>query len=347
MVEFTTGELARMVGGRLIGPPDVTVRDVRELDEAGPGDLAFLRTAQHKAQAEACRASAILTPFPLDRYGGAMVVCDDAEAAMATVLEAVAERRYPAPEGISPLASVSPEATIGDGVAIGALAYVGPGAAIGEGAVIFPQVYVGPNCRIGARTVLHAGVRVHDGCSIGDDCIIHYNAVIGAEGFGFLQRGGRHVKLPQVGTVRIGDRVEIGAVTTVDRATLEATVIEDGVKIDNHCHIAHNCHIGPDCIMAGGSKLSGSVRLGRGVMVAPDVGVKDHVTVGDGAILATGAGVHADVPPGQVLLGYPARPISEQRRIFATLPRLPEMHRRLRALEKAVEALRSSLERRS
>jgi len=213
------------------------------------------------------------------------------------------------------------------------------GAVLGDEVVIYPNCYVGRHCRIGDRTVVHANVSIHDRVSIGADCIIHYNAVIGSEGFGFLQREGANVKLPQVGTVRIGDRVEIGALTTVDRATLDATVIEDGVKVDNHCHIAHNCHIGPDCILAGYAKLAGSVRLGRGVICAEDVGVTDHVTVGDGAILGASAGVPSDVEPGAVVLGTPARPIADQRRIFAIIGRLPEMARRLRRLEKAIEDL--------
>jgi UDP-3-O-[3-hydroxymyristoyl] glucosamine N-acyltransferase len=343
MPAFSAGELARMVDGRLVGRADTTVDGVAAIESAQPSDLAFLRDTRRLEPAENCRAGVLITSVELKRFGGTMIVCPDVDMAMATVLAAVAEG-LPRPRGVSKLASVSPSATLGQDVSVGDFAVIGDGAVLGDGVVIYPLAYVGRNCRIGDRTVLHASVSVHEGVTIGKDCIVHYNAVLGAEGFGFLQRDGRNVKVCQVGTVRVGDRVEIGSLTTVDRATLDATVIEDGVKIDNHCHVAHNCHIGPDCIMAGYSKLAGSVRLGKGVILAEDVGISDHVTVGDGAILGASCGVHNNVPAGAVLLGAPARPIAEQRRIFALTGRLPEMAERLRRLEAEVESLRRLLE---
>ncbi len=317
MPRFSAKELADMVGGKLVGPADVTVENVGTLERAEETDLAFLREESGKAVAQRCRAAVLVTPVELTDYAGTMIVCEDAEMAMATILAAFAEERFPVPEGVSPLASVSPSAELGQGVAVGDYAVICDGAVIEDGAAIYPQVYVGRRCRIGQRSVLQANVSVHDNVTIGADCIIHYNAVIGSSGFGFLQRQGRHVKIPEVGTVRIGDRVEIGALTTVARGTLEATVIEDGVKTDDNCHIAHNCHIGPDCIIAGGSVLGGSVRLGKGVMIGGDVAIKDHVTLGDGAVVGGAAGVSGDLPAGEVRWGYPARPLAEQLRINA------------------------------
>ncbi|MGD2175088.1 MAG: UDP-3-O-(3-hydroxymyristoyl)glucosamine N-acyltransferase [Candidatus Brocadiaceae bacterium] len=333
MPELTAAELAEMTGGRLVGPPDARVKEIRTPAEAGPADLAFIADEKHLGEAETCRAGVLIAPCEPEGYEGSLVVCEDPELAIASVLEVFAEERLHHPRGISPKASVSPSARIGEDVAIGDHAVVGENTSVGEGAVIYPSVFVGGNCRIGARTVIYANVSVHDRTTIGSDCVVHYGAVLGAEGFGFLQRDGSNVKLAQVGGVRIGDRVEIGALTSVDRAMIDETVIEDGVKIDNHCHIAHNCHIGRNCVMAGYSRLAGSVRLGQGVLVAVDVGIKDHVTVGEGAILAAGAGVHNDVAPGEVLLGYPARPIGKQRRIWALCARLPRMAEKLRELE--------------
>jgi UDP-3-O-[3-hydroxymyristoyl] glucosamine N-acyltransferase len=339
MALYTAKELAQMLGGRCVGDAQAAVEDVSSLETAGPQDLAFARETRGRTDPSRCRAAVLVTSAEVDGFAGTQIVCEDAGAAMAAVLDDLAERRFPRPEGVSPNAAISPSATVGSDVAIGHHAVVEDGAVLGDGVVVYPQVYVGRDVRLGERTVVHANASIHDRVTIGADCIIHYNAVIGSEGFGFIQRDGRNVKLAQVGTVRIGDRVEVGALTTIDRATLDATVIEDGVKIDNHCHVAHNCHIGPDCILAGYTKLAGSVRLGRGVICAENVGVNDHVTVGDGAILGASAGVPSDVEAGAVMLGTPARPIGEQRRIFAIIRRLPDMWKRLRQLEKQLEDL--------
>lgn len=329
-----------MAGGRIIGRDDVTIADLRGLERAGAGDLAFLRDRSKAADAEGSKAGILVTPVELATYAGVQVVCEDADMAMAKVLAAFAEQRFPRPQGISRRASVHPSVSAGKNVAIGDFAFVGEGTVLGDEVVIYPNVYVGRNCRIGARTTLYANVSVHDRVVIGADCIIRYSAVLGADGFGFIQRGGHNVKLAQVGTVRIGNNVEIGSLSTVDRATMDETVVEDGTKIDSHCHVAHNCHVGPDCIMAGYAKLAGSVHLGRGVICAEDSGVNDHVTVGDGAIIGGLAGAPADVPAGAYMLGAPARPAAEMRRIWAVMSRLPQMLEKLRRLEKEVEELR-------
>jgi UDP-3-O-[3-hydroxymyristoyl] glucosamine N-acyltransferase len=339
MGNYTAGELADLVGGRLVGDPSARAGSAAGLGEAGSGDLAFLRDDKMLEEAAASGAAVLFTSVEIDGFAGAQVICEDVDAALATVLDLLSRDLARHPSGVSDRASVSPSAELGEGVAVGDFAFVGDDAVLGDGAIVYPNAHVGTACKVGARTVIYAGAKVHDGVTVGCDCVIQYGAVIGAEGFGFVQREGRHVKLAQVGTVRIGDRVDIGALTTVDRAMLEATVIEDGTKIDNHCHIAHNCHIGPDCIIAGCSKLAGSVTLGRGVIVAEDVGISDHVTVGDGAILGAGSGCPRDVPAGAIMLGYPAHPIGQQRRIYAMQSRLPEMSKRLRTLEKEVERL--------
>jgi UDP-3-O-[3-hydroxymyristoyl] glucosamine N-acyltransferase len=329
-----------MVGGRIIGREDVTIADLSGLEQAGAGDLAFLRDKNRAAQAEGCKASILVTPIELASYAGVQVVCEDADMALARVLSAFAEQRFPRPQGVSPRASVHPSVSVGRNVAVADFAFVGEGTVLGDDVVIYPHVYVGRDCRIGARTTLYANVSVHDRVIIGADCIIRYNAVLGSDGFGFIQRGGRNVKLAQVGGVRIGNNVEIGSLTTVDRATMDETVVEDGTKIDSHCHVAHNCHVGPECIMAGYAKLAGSVRLGKGVICAEDSGVNDHGTVADGAIIGGLAGVPGNVPAGAYMLGAPARPAAEQRRIWAIMGRLPQMLEKLRRLEKEVEELR-------
>ncbi len=340
MPRLTVTELAAMVGGRVVGPDDVTIENVCALEDAGDGDLAFLRNAKKPEAAEASAAAVVITPVELQQYAGVQVVCEQAERAMATVLAAFADERRRPPQGVSPQAYVSDSATLGDGVGVGPFAVVGDDAVLGDGVVVYANAYVGAGCRVGSGTVIHAGAALHEGVTVGADCIIHYNAVIGGEGFGFAQVDGGNLKLSQVGTVRLGDRVEVGALSTVDRAMLGETVVGDGVKIDSHCHVAHNCRIGPECIMAGGAMLAGSVILERGVIVAEDAAVTDHVTIGEGAILAARSGIHKHVPAGAVMLGSPARPIGEQRRIWALEGRLPTMSKRLKELEKQLAELK-------
>ncbi len=339
MPELSAAQVAELVEGELLGPPDARVNDIRSLERAGPSDIAFARGEQELESAAGSQAGVLIASERVESFGGSLVLCRDSQAAVARLLEVFAAERFPRPEGIGPGAFVADSARLGSGVAVGSGAQVGEDTVLEEGVVIFPGVSVGRHCRIGPRTVVHANASVHDRVEIGADCIIHHNAVIGSEGFGFFQRQGRHVKFHQVGGVRLGDRVEVGALSTVDRGMVEDTVVGNGVKIDDHCHIAHNCRIGDNCIMAGYSKLAGSVVLGEGVIVAEDVGVTDHVSVGEGAILGAGSGVHADVKPGEVLLGYPARPIADQRRIYALIGRLPQMARRLRNLEKKLADL--------
>jgi len=330
-----------MTGGGLVGPGDVTVRGVASLESAAGGQVAFLRDLRHKSQAEESCASVLVTPVELECFSGTMIVCDDAEMAMAAVLDAFAAAMPGLPAGVGTRASVAPGAAVGADVTIGDFATVGPGTVIGDGAVIHPNVYVGRDCRIGPRTVIYANSSLHDGVQIGADCVIGYNCAVGGHGFGYIQRDGGHVSLAHLGAVRIGDKVELGALTTVDRGMLEDTVIGDGCKIDDHCHIAHNCRLGPDCLLAAGCMLGGSVTLGRGIVVAADCVFKDHISIGDGVMMAAGSAAHKDVPGGQVLWGYPARPIALQRRIFAALGKLPEMVRRVRELEGKLKALRT------
>ncbi len=339
MPELTAAQIAQMTGGRLVGPADRVVHDIRSIEKAGPEDISFIAEEKDLPAARDCEAGVLVAPAEPEDYPGSVVVCQDPSRAIVPVLEAFALERFPAPHGVSDAAFISPSARIGEGAAVGEGVFVGENTVVGEEALLCPGAYVGRDCRIGARTEVHPHATVRDRVIIGEDCVIHFNAAIGAAGFGFLQHEGRHVKQPQVGRVRIGDRVEIGALSSVDRAMLEETVIEDGVKVDNHCHVAHNCHVGPDCIMAGYARLGGSVHVGRGVIIAADVAVTDHVNIGEGAVLAAGAGIHRDVEPGEVLLGRPGRDISEQRRIYALTGRLPGLFKRLRKLEKKVDEL--------
>jgi len=224
-------------------------------------------------------------------------------------------------------------------VEIYAGAHVSSGAKIGRGTILYPGVFVGEEVRIGEECILYSNVTVREGCRMGNRVILHAGAVIGADGFGFALEGGRRVKIPQVGIVEIGDDVEIGANTTIDRATLGVTRIASGVKIDNLVQIGHNTVVGADTIIVAQTGISGSCRIGSRVVLGGQVGVADHVTIGDGAQVGAQSGVHRDVAPGGAVLGAPAIPAPEARRTMAALPRLPELLRAVRTLERRVAEL--------
>ncbi len=333
--DFTAETLAGIAPGTLQGECDAHFTAVRPLEVAGPDDVAFLLDKRHVDDARASRAGLLIVPAALDGLDTPQIVCDDVGMALANVLQAFAEKqtghRHP---GISPRASISPSATIGPKVIIGDFVVVGDGAVISNGATIHAHASVGRNVRVGRRTTLHPGVRVLDNVFIGDDCTIHAGTVLGADGFGLLQRDGRNVKLAHLGTVRIGNDVEIGALCTVDRGMIQDTVIGDGFKCDDHCHIGHNCQVGPHGVMAGGCMLGGSVETGRGAMLGGHCAVRDHVKIGDNARVAGNSGVTADVPDGGAVVGFPTHPVAEQRRVYAHMRRLPEMARQLRELRK-------------
>ena len=344
MAEFTAADIADMVEGKLLGGGDVVVTDVSSLDKAGEGDLSFVAEEKNAEQAAESGASAVISYGPLDGYEGAVIVAEDPRRAFAQVLARFAEMRFPHPEGVSEAAEISESATVEDGAAVGDGAVVAEDAAVESGAVVYPLSYVGPRSRIGQNSVIYPHVCILADVTVGRNTVIHSNVSIGGDGFGYIQRDGKHVKLPHVGKVRIGNDVEIGSLVTIDRAMVDETVISDGVKIDSHSHLAHNVEIGENSLLVAYAKLAGSVKLGKGVLLAEDVGITDHVTVGDGARLAGGAGIRRDVPPGQTMWGYPARPMSKQRRIWALQGKLPDMRKRLRKLEQEVEELRARLD---
>ena len=345
MFRMTAQQIAEIAGGRLQGAGDATVAGVRPLEDAGPSDLAFLAKKELVEKAGTSRAAVLLTAWQVAGFAGAQVICKDPELALTHVLAALRAAQFPCPTGISTSAVISPRARLGQNVSVGAWSVIEDGAELGDGVVVYPLAYVGRNVHIGTRTVIHPHVTIGDGTRIGADCIVHPGAVIGDDGFGFIQREGRSIKREQVGGVCIGDNVEIGGLTSIDRGMIQDTVVENGVKIDKHCHVAHNCRIGEHSILAGYARMGGSVTIGRGAVMAAGSGIVDHKTIGDGAVLAAGTGSISDVKPGETVMGYPARPLREQLRINALEGKLPDMHRRLMELEKEVEALKKRLEK--
>jgi len=330
---FTLAELARAVGGRVLGDPDLRLFGVRALDDAGPEDLSWVAGERRAAGARRSRAGAVLAPTPEAAAGKPAVVVESPALALAQWLELSFPVRRPR-AGVARGARVHRTARIGKGASIAPGATVGAGARIGDRTRLAEGAFVGEGAEIGADCVLHPNAVVADRCVVGSRCTLHPGVVIGSDGFGYVWDGRAHRKIPQIGIVRIEDDVEVGANSAIDRATLGETRVGRGTKIDNLVQIGHNVAVGEDVILCGQVGIAGSARVEDRATLAGQVGVNDHVTVGRGAIATGQAGVTGSVAPGMVVSGMPAAPHREFLRRAALIARLSEMARRVEVLER-------------
>jgi UDP-3-O-[3-hydroxymyristoyl] glucosamine N-acyltransferase len=334
--------VATALGARLTDPTreQVEVSGVGSLGSAGPGDLAFLWSDGYRTEAANSDAEAIVSREPVP--GKTCLIVDDPEAAMLTLMGKVYAERHPdPPRSIHPTAVVSPEATLGEAVSIGPGAVVDAGASLGDRTQIRARAYVGRHVEVGEDCVVHENVTILDHVRIGDRVTIWCGSVIGKDGFGFVQRDGRHVRIPQIGTVIIEDDVEIGSLCNVARGAIDDTVIRTGVIVDDMCHIGHGSELGEYTVMAGRSGMGGSCSIGKRCMLGQDSALSTGRAMGDGASIATNVRVlYSDVPAGETLQRAVAcHPPMVAKRIEATLPHLPDMRKRLRRLEDWVEGL--------
>jgi UDP-3-O-[3-hydroxymyristoyl] glucosamine N-acyltransferase len=339
---FTLGELAEVLQARLDGDPGRVVTGVAPLESAGPDQISFLTDLRYRGAADTSRAGAFLVPRDVRDLPAPTLGCDAPQQALIQLL-GLFHPPVPTPAGVDRTAVVAPEARIDPSASVGPLCVVESGAVIGPGARLHALVYVGPGVEIGDDTVVYPHVSLRDGVRVGRRVIIHCGAVLGADGFGFAFDGTAHRKIPQVGGVLIEDDVEIGANTTIDRATFGDTIVGRGTKIDNLVQIGHNVVVGEHSLLVAQVGISGSSRLGRGVVLAGQVGVADHVTIGDGVIAGARSGIGASLAAGEKVLGAPARPIGQAKRIMIAEGRLPEMLHRVRALEQKLERLAAQL----
>jgi len=345
-VAHRLADLAGLIGGQVEGDPDREVESVRTLEAAGPRDLAFLNHPRYRAEAVASRAAALLVSRDLAaglRDGepprDLLVVAKSADVPLALSRLLTLFHAVEAPEpGIHPTAAVAPGCAIDPAAWIGPYAVIGAGSTVGARAEIHAHVVVGAGCTVGEGTVLHPHAVLYAGTEIGPRCIIHSGAVLGADGFGYATSGGAHHKVPQVGRVVLESDVEVGAGSTIDRATLGETRIGAGTKIDNLVQVGHNVQTGRHCILCGQAGIAGSTRLGDWVVLAGQAGVSGHIHLGTGAQVAAKSAALTSVEPGVQVAGIPAVELKRWRRQTVLLSRLEEMSRRLRALERRLPA---------
>ncbi|PTL82359.1 UDP-3-O-(3-hydroxymyristoyl)glucosamine N-acyltransferase [Vitiosangium sp. GDMCC 1.1324] len=338
------GELATHVGGELVGDAGLLISGLNGLAEAAPGELSFYGNPRYRRQYEATKASAVLVGSDAEpREGVSLVRVSNPHLAFAKLSSLFHPRPSYAP-GVRPGAQVHPEARVHPEATVMAGATVDKGATVGARAVLFPGVYVGEGAGVGEDSLLYPNVTVREHCQVGARVILHASCVVGADGFGFAfnpegESGPEHYKVPQAGIVRIEDDVEVGACTTIDRATIGETVIGRGSKIDNLVQIAHNVKVGPLSLICAQAGVSGSAELGMGVVLAGQVGVVGHIRVGDMAKVGAQSGVAHDVEDGQVVSGSPAVPHREWLRMSAALGQISDLLKEVRTLRRRVEML--------
>lgn len=334
---FKLQEIAELVGGTVLGDPATAITGVSGIKEAVSGDITFLASPKYFAYLSQTAASAVITSKDVMPGEKPFVVTDNPSAAFTKVVQAFsAPLEAPVP-GVHPTAVVHPSVKLGSGVSVGPHVVIEADAEIGDRSVLRAGVYVGRGSRIGRDSRLDPHVSVREDCSIGDRAIIHCGAVIGGDGFGYERLGEAYVKIPQLGDVRIDDDVEIGANACIDRGRFQSTWIKSGVKIDNLVQIAHNVVIGENSLIIAQVGIAGSTEIGSGVIIAGQAGLTGHIQVGDGAIVGGRAGVSKSVPAGSVVLGEPARPISETKRIVAATTRLPEIAKDVAEIKKKLQ----------
>jgi len=357
---YTLAQIADALGGTLFGDPAAIVTElVHPLEATGPGQLVFVMAPQLAARLAESPVRVAVLAEGLEAPTGSLdayLTVPRARYALGLLLD-LFERRPHAPQGVHPSAVVEEGAVLGERASVGALAYVGQNARIGAGSIVLPQANVGAEAQIGEQCLLHPGVRIGERVEIGARCIIHQNAAIGSDGFSYVtpqQASFENAKgrgdsvtdriqglrrIASVGTVRIGDDVEIGACAAIDRSNIGATTIGRGTKIDNHVQIGHNVKVGEDCLFSGQVGLAGSVTVGNRVVLAGQVGVADHISIGDDAVVGGGSGVWRNVKPRQVVAGYPALLKTEALRREVDISRLPRLLRDVAALKKQVAEL--------
>ncbi len=331
-------DLARLVGAdEDPGVGQVEITGVASLQEAREGDITFYGNPRYLAQLRASKASAVIVSRDVDEaVTPVMLRVENPSASFAAAVAAFAPVEPPVQFGVHPSAVVDPSANLSEGVSIGPLVVIEAGAIIGEGSVIGSGCQIGREVRMGSHCRLYAGAIIRERCLLGDRVILQPGAVIGSCGFGYEFQEGRHMKIPQTGIVEIGNDVEIGANTTIDRARFGRTVIGEGSKIDNLVQIAHNVQIGPHSIICAQVGIAGSTRVGSYVTLAGQVGLAGHIEIGDKAVIGAQSGLSKNVSPGSMVIGAPAKPMKEWKQTNFYISQLGKLYERVKELEKLV-----------
>ena len=342
-MNFTAALIAEFLKGSVEGNPEATVSDISKIEEGKPGTLSFLANPKYEKFIYDTQSSIVIVNAdfqPQKDISATLVRVKNAYESFAALLR-LYEQSKPRKSGISKMASISETASLGKELYVGDFTVISGNASIGDGVQLYPQVYVGDHVKIGEGTILHPGVKVYEGCEIGANCVIHAGAVIGADGFGFApNQDNNFEKVPQVGKVIMEDHVEIGANTTVDRATMGATILRKGVKLDNLVMIAHNVEVDENTVIAAQSGISGSTKVGKNCMFGGQVGLIGHINIASGVKIAAQSGITKDIKEeGIVIQGSPAFEFGPYQRSYLLFRNLPKIREQINELERKVAGL--------
>lgn len=342
-MEFSAKQIADLIGGEIIGDEQATVRTFAKIEEGIPGALSFLSNPKYTPYIYTTKSSIVLVNRdfqPEHPIAATLIKVDNAYDSLAKLLT-IYEESKPKKEGVSSLAYVSESAKIGKHVYIGPFAFIGANVIIGEHTTIHPNVTVGDNAQIGSHTILYPQVSIYHDCIVGNECIIHSGAVIGADGFGFAPTKEGYEKIPQIGIAIIEDKIEIGANTCIDRATMGATIVHSGTKLDNLIQIAHNDEIGSHTVMAAQAGVAGSTKIGQWCMIGGQVGIAGHAKIGDKVGIAAQSGVARNVKSESKIMGSPAFNAKDYMKSAMIIKRLPEIYTELATLRKELNELKN------
>ena len=342
-MQFSASQIAVIINGKIEGDPNAIVSSFGKIEEAKAGQLAFLANPKYEEFLYTTGASIIIINENLQlkqTINATVIRVPDAYSAFAALLSQYQEMLTQQLSGVQQPSYISKTASYGENVFIGAFAYLGEHATLGNNTKIFPNAFIGDNVKIGNNTIIHPGVKIYKDCVIGSNVTIHAGAVVGSDGFGFApQPDGSFKKVPQIGNVVIEDNVEVGANTTIDRATIGSTIIKAGAKLDNLVQIAHNVEVGNDTVIAAQAGVSGSTKLGKHVMIGGQAGIVGHLQIGDGAKINAQSGVSKSIDPGKAVTGSPAHDYTAALRSQALSRNLPDLEKRVKQLEELVKQL--------
>lgn len=340
---FSAAQIALLINGKVEGDANVVVSSFGKIEEAQSGQLAFLANPKYEEFLYSTKASVIIINENLELkqvVSAALIRVPDAYTAFAALLSKYQQMMQQQLNGVQEPSYISKSASYGQNVFIGAFAYLGEKAKVGNNTKIYPNVFLGDNVKVGENSIIHPGVKIYHDCIIGNHVTIHAGTVIGSDGFGFApQSDGTFKKVPQIGNVVIEDNVEIGANSTIDRATIGSTVIKSGAKLDNLIQIAHNVEVGNYTVIAAQAGVSGSTKVGSGVMIGGQAGIVGHIQIGDGAKINAQSGVSKSIEPGKAVTGSPAYDYTSALRSQAISRKLPELEKRVTELEELIKQL--------